>query len=401
MAYPGQGYGPGGGGGGGWHNQGPPQQHWGPPQQQGYGYNQGPPQHHYPPQQGYGYPPQNQYQAPQQQYHQGGYAPRSNAPPPPQGAQQFGHGAPQGYTFQYSACTGRRKALLIGINYFGTNAELKGCINDTRNVSNFLMGSYGYKREDMVILTDDQANPVLQPNKQNILRAMNWLVANAQPNDSLFLHYSGHGGQTKDLDGDEGDGFDEVIYPVDFKQRGHIVDDEVHAIVVKPLSPGVRLTAIFDSCHSGSMMDLPYIYSTKGVLKEPNLAKEAGQGLLSAVMSYARGDIGGVASSFMSFAKSAMTGDKAHEKTIRTKTSPADVILWSGSKDDQTSADATIASQATGAMSWAFISALKQNQNQTYLELLNSVRDVLETKYTQKPQLSCSHPLDVNLRFIM
>lgn len=141
------------------------------------------------------------------------------------------------------------------------------------------------------------------------------------------------------------------------------------------------------------MMDLPYIYSTKGVLKEPNLAKEAGQGLLSAVMSYARGDMGGVASSFMSFAKSAMTGDKAHEKTIRTKTSPADVILWSGSKDDQTSADATIASQATGAMSWAFISALKQNPNQTYLELLNSVRDVLETKYTQKPQLSCSHPL--------
>ncbi|KKY33921.1 putative caspase-like protein [Diaporthe ampelina] len=317
------------------------------------------------------------------------------------GAQQFGHGAPQGYTFQYSACTGRRKALLIGINYFGTNAELKGCINDTRNVSSFLMERFGYKREDMVILTDDQANPVLQPTKQNILRAMNWLVGNAQPNDSLFLHYSGHGGQTKDLDGDEGDGFDEVIYPVDFKQRGHIVDDEVHAIVVKPLSPGVRLTAIFDSCHSGSMMDLPYLYSTKGVLKEPNLAKEAGQGLLSAVMSYARGDIGGVASSFMSFAKSAMSGDKAHEKTIRTKTSPADVILWSGSKDDQTSADATIASQATGAMSWAFISALKQNPNQTYLELLNSVRDVLETKYTQKPQLSCSHPLDVNLRFIM
>lgn len=43
----------------------------------------------------------------------------------------------------------------------------------------------------MVVLTDDQANPVLQPTKQNILRAMNWLVSNAQPNDALFLHYSG------------------------------------------------------------------------------------------------------------------------------------------------------------------------------------------------------------------
>ena len=44
-------------------------------------------------------------------------------------------------------------------------------------------------------------------------------------------------------------------------------------------------------------------------------------------------------------------------------------------------------------MSWAFITALKQNPNQSYVQLLNSIRDVLETKYTQKPQLSCSHPL--------
>lgn len=91
--------------------------------------------------------------------------------------------------------------------------------------------------------------------------------------------------------------------------------------------------------------------------------------------------------------KSATSGDSAYKKSMRTKTSPADVISWSGSKDDQTSADATIASQATGAMSWAFITAIKQNPNQTYLQLLNSIRDVLASKYTQKPQLSCSHPL--------
>ena len=44
-------------------------------------------------------------------------------------------------------------------------------------------------------------------------------------------------------------------------------------------------------------------------------------------------------------------------------------------------------------MSWAFITAIKQNPNQSYVELLNSIREVLESKYTQKPQLSCSHPL--------
>lgn len=60
------------------------------------------------------------------------------------------------------------------------------------------------------------------------------------------------------------------------------------------------------------------------------------------------------------------------------------------------SADATIASQATGAMSWAFISALTKDPQQTYVELLNSVRDLLETNYSQKPQLSCSHPLGMS-----
>ena len=99
----------------------------------------------------------------------------------------------------------------------------------------------------------------------------------------------------------------------------------------------MRLTAIFDSCHSGSALDLPYIYSTQGVLKEPNLAKEAGQGLLGIVSSYARGDLSGIASTAMGFLKKATSGDETYQRNLRTKTSPADVIMWSGSKDSQTS----------------------------------------------------------------
>lgn len=97
------------------------------------------------------------------------------------------------------------------------------------------------------------------------------------------------------------------------------------------------MTAIFDSCHSGSALDLPYIYSTQGVLKEPNLAKEAGQGLLGIVSSYARGDLSGMASTAMGLFKKATSGDDVYKRNLRTKTSPADVIMWSGSKDSQTS----------------------------------------------------------------
>ncbi|KAK2009958.1 hypothetical protein LZ32DRAFT_563869 [Colletotrichum eremochloae] len=430
--YPGQyGYGAGGhgggygGGGGGYQQGGYGSQHQGggggyggyqappgPPPGQG-GYNQPPPNPYpdqsyvgryapppYPPPPGldvYGYPINSGHQGrphmPTVNSNDWAHGNRNAPPPPPSGAQQFGHGAPEGYSFQYSTCQGKRKALLIGINYFGQDGELRGCINDVKNLSAFLVEKYGYKREDMVILTDDQQQPMGQPTKNNMLRAMHWLVQGAQPNDSLFFHYSGHGGQTEDIDGDEDDGYDEVIYPVDFKEAGHIVDDEMHHIMVKPLQPGVRLTAIFDSCHSGSALDLPYIYSTKGVLKEPNLAKEAGQGLLNAFTAYASGDLGGVASSIFSFGKRAISGDGAYEKTKETRTSPADVIMWSGSKDSQTSADATIANQATGAMSYAFITALKAKPQQSYVELLNSIRDVLQEKYTQLPQLSSSHPI--------
>ncbi|CAK7239974.1 MAG: Ca(2+)-dependent cysteine protease [Sporothrix thermara] len=413
--YPGQNYGPYGAPPPGAF---PPQGYYPPPQQYNgyippgpggpaYGYHPGPP----PQQFAYNQPP-----PPQQQYAAAPYngqpqfagGPRQsnayvdpNLHKPPQTPQQFGNGAPSGYNFQYSQCTGRRKALLIGINYFGQRGQLRGCINDVRNMSSYLVEHFGYRREDMVILTDDQQNPMSQPTKENILRAMHWLVKDARPNDSLFFHYSGHGGQTRDLDGDEDDGYDEVIYPVDFRTHSHITDDEMHRIMVLPLQAGVRLTAIFDSCHSGTALDLPYIYSTQGILKEPNLAKEAGQGLLNVISSYSQGDLSGVAHNIMGFFKKATGGDEAHARTLATKTSPADVIMLSGSKDDQTSADATIASQATGAMSWAFISSLKKNPQQSYVQLLNSIRDELSTRYTQKPQLSSSHPLDTNLLFVM
>ena len=93
--------------------------------------------------------------------------------------------------FQGSQWTTTRKALLIGINYLGQHGQLRGCIDAVRNMGQFLVENYRYKREDMVILTDDQQNAMNQPTKQNIMRAMQWLVKDARPNDSLFIHYSG------------------------------------------------------------------------------------------------------------------------------------------------------------------------------------------------------------------
>ncbi|KAG5643022.1 hypothetical protein DXG03_001760 [Asterophora parasitica] len=61
-------------------------------------------------------------------------------------------------------------AIKIGINYFGQNGELAGCINDVHNITNFLTTHYGYKQEDIVILTDDLPNPRQKPTHDNIVR---------------------------------------------------------------------------------------------------------------------------------------------------------------------------------------------------------------------------------------
>ncbi|CAG8651204.1 25408_t:CDS:2 [Dentiscutata erythropus] len=293
----------------------------------------------------------------------------------------------------------RRKALLIGINYFKTKFELKGCLNDVANIKAFLVDLYGFPedKDHMLILTDDprQKDPTKIPTKANILNGMKWLVKDAQPGDS------GHGGQEKDLDGDEIDGYDETIMPLDFEKKGQIIDDVMHNIMVRPLPAGAKLTAIFDSCHSGTALDLPFIYSTGGIEKKLNIFCEGTHAIVDASLSYLRGDAEGIKTTFKSFTVKAMHGQEIEEKIKITNYSAADVIMFSGCKDTQTSADIKEAGQSTGAMSYAFIKTLKAKKNQTYQELLNNIRDILSLKYTQKPQLSASHETDMNLPFYM
>ncbi|KAI8072951.1 caspase domain-containing protein [Gongronella butleri] len=307
--------------------------------------------------------------------------------------------------FKLSSCQGRKRALLIGINYFGSKNQLNGCINDVHNVKSFLIERFNFKEEDMVILTDDKQDPKFIPTRANIISACNWLVRDADDDDSFFFHYSGHGGSVQDVSGDEDDGFDETIYPVDFEsyegESGQIIDDDLHAMLVKPLPKGCRLTCIFDSCHSGTVLDLPYVYSTKGTIKQQNLFKDAGMGLLSAGIQYATtGQKDKALSSLMALGKQMIETKRTESANRERNSSTADVVMFSGCKDDQTSADASEAGKATGAMSYAFIRSFREHPQQTYLELLNNVRDILREKYSQRPQFSCSHPLDVNIEFI-
>lgn len=118
--------------------------------------------------------------------------------------------------------SGRRRALLIGINYVGQEGALTACHNDVNNLREFLVDVYGFKESEMLILMDDGKHH--PPTRRNIEDGMIRLTRYSQPGDVAFVSFSGHGGNVEDLDGDESDGFDETLIPVDFRTEGHIVD---------------------------------------------------------------------------------------------------------------------------------------------------------------------------------
>ncbi|KIK41280.1 hypothetical protein CY34DRAFT_217374 [Suillus luteus UH-Slu-Lm8-n1] len=270
----------------------------------------------------------------------------------------------------------KKKALCIGINYKGQDRELRGCVNDAWNMAEFLKSSWNYASEDIMVLTDEPYNLKYMPTKRHILSALQWLVKDAQPDDCLFFHCefrlciftkrlmirpdSGHGGRIFDLhgrrvDGHRADGFEKAIHPVDWESAGEIMTEDLYDVMVKPLPTGCRLNALFDSCYSGTVLDLPYIVTPK--IGHP----------------------------------------KRHAVNSRalTKYPQAHVVVFASCSDFQNSGGVIIGGgEFLGAMSSAFISSLKTNPTQTYLQVLASVQDILLRTQWQTPQLSSSYPMN-------
>lgn len=175
-----------------------------------------------------------------------------------------------------------KRALLIGINYLtDPDNRLQGCLDDVQSMKWLLTTKYGYDANNIVLMSDDQSGD-LYPNQANILTQINTIVGKTQSGDTLFVHYSGHGTQEPDTTGAEDTntdtpGQDDCICPADFNDNGFIADIDLRKILVDKLPGGAKLRAFFDSCHSGSILDLPYIWrDDKGfVVEDPATSDNA------------------------------------------------------------------------------------------------------------------------------
>ncbi|XP_030517897.2 metacaspase-1 [Rhodamnia argentea] len=257
------------------------------------------------------------------------------APPPPS---PYGHAPPGAPPSPH----GRKRAVICGISYKYSRHELKGCINDARCMRYLLMNKFHFPQESILMLTEEEADPYKIPNKQNLRMALFWLVQGCQPGDSLVFHYSGHGSRQRNYNGDEVDGYDETLCPLDFETQGMIVDDEINATIVRPLPHGVKLHAIIDACHSGTVLDLPFL---------------------------CRMDRSG----------RYIWEDHRPRSGVYKGTNGGEAISFSGCDDDQTSADTSALSQitSTGAMTFCFIQAIERGHGSTYGSILNSMRTTI------------------------
>lgn len=141
-----------------------------------------------------------------------------------------------------------KRALLVGLNsYPDPENTLHGCLNDVRAVRALLQEHYGFQAgHDVRLLTDADATT------RAITSGLRWLVADARDGDVLVFHYSGHGSQVRDRDGDEvSDGLDEILCPYDLDWDRPLRDDDLYEIV-KGLPRGAALTVILDCCHAGT-----------------------------------------------------------------------------------------------------------------------------------------------------
>lgn len=246
-------------------------------------------------------------------------------------------------------------AVLFGLNYSGSQYELRGCVNDTSIIKNCLTKYCEVPANNITIMTDYTSN---KPTKNNMINSLKEAVSKINQNNNLkklWVHFSGHGSYVRDTDGDEDDRRDEVICTLD---NSYIKDDDLNDIFSE-INKDKELICIFDCCHSGTGLDLPFRYN------------------------YANNKYESI----------------RHNSGIK-----CNAILMSGCKDEQYSADAYGISQKyayTGAFSTALMKCCQKYGTISYDKLMdNCLKYLKDRKFPQIPQITCSKTISMNETFI-
>ena len=260
-----------------------------------------------------------------------------------------------------------KRALLVGINNYKDPqiGRLNGCVNDVLNIRDVLKTYFGFENSGIHVLTDDRAE------KQAILERLELMVdEGTRDGDPMVFHYSGHGSQVRDRDGDElADGLDELLCPYDMDWEScHITDDHLAAILDN-LPDGAPMEVLLDCCHSGT--------GIRGLIdflmtRDPGVPKAR----------YTPPPIDMICRS---------EGEKnlSINRLLLTNQYLSKPVLWAGCRSDQTSADAYIGGNYNGAFTYHLGDHIRKAGGKiSRAELIKRMREDLKLgSFDQIPQL--------------
>jgi hypothetical protein len=264
---------------------------------------------------------------------------------------------------------------MIGVNrYRIPGADLRGCVNDVVNMTGVLTEVYGFAKADIVTLTDEAAT------RKAMQAAILALVNGGRKGDVLYLHYSGHGANVPDANGDEADGRDEILCPTDLDWKAPLADDWLRATFNR-LREGVSLTVVMDCCHSGTntrALQPPDAPSIPRYLPNPwdLMAVESGRRLKGAVR----------------------VGMRTASKAARRRSDVVNVdiaeTLVTGCRDNQTSADAYIGSTYNGALTYHLAAAIREKKGKLTCREMHALTTarLAKARFDQIPQLEGRKP---------
>jgi Caspase domain len=151
-----------------------------------------------------------------------------------------------------------KRAFIIGIGAYPV--ESGWCTihgdNDVPLIEDALI-LRGFNPDKIAKLVNEQAT------KTNIIKCFNQLIKQAKINDIIYIHFSTHGQQVIDIDGDEADGLDEAVIPFDacktfvkgqYEGKNHLIDDELYSYLTSlrgKIGKLGSLVVVIDACHSG------------------------------------------------------------------------------------------------------------------------------------------------------
>jgi len=263
-----------------------------------------------------------------------------------------------------------KRAFLVGINrYQIAGADLRGCVNDVKDLSAALVEFHGFKKSDITVVTD------LAATKKAMQAGIKALIRDSKKGDVALVHYSGHGSHVPDENGDESDGRDEILCPADLDWDDPLRDDWLRT-TLDGVKAGVNLTVIMDCCHSGT--NTRAILPPDAPIKERYLPSPSS---LKAVES-GRSEPRKVSSELRA-------SPRAARKARDIVKAELPEVLITGCRDTQTSADAFINGKFNGALTFALVEAIRKSRGRlTYRQLHDRAAGVLKTrKFEQVPQL--------------